>query len=549
MGYNSLTLTHMGFCDKVLAKRPRKEHSRMKKTIKRTLAVLLALLMTLGAGTAAASAAAPGASAVRAQSAAPASAADRQFRRISRADGVTMQGIPDPNALILSVKTPPDNTSYLLGFESPELSGLVITANYGGKKFDMAWDELYGEIWSSDKVITWELWVDKTDFPSAPGSVTVPVHCFCEQYTSEGGGWYSYETSSEGTIGIAFQAASILDLKTGETPIALDTPLDYTLTGTPDQLEPDFFVFTPAATGVYTLTASNYPDKTAPVGILLAADGSFLGAITYDLGKQPLQYFLEAGKTYYFAVDYVYSQAPVSPYGLTLTLTARAPAALTLDAAKPISVGEGGRSGALLTFTPSQSGDYCFRSQSANWDLYAKLFDSAMGQIAANDDGGVRYITAYDSGWFEYTYNFKIVYTLEAGKTYYLMVAAFGGDYEDYSPAGDDASVIVEKCYLRGAGSAVKAIYEEYPPFWSMFQTNYDEIHIETSPEYFGFHQVYDPLTVSFWYDFVPTKTGATSVYAYPTADETLQAKCDVRITYNWWQWLLVIFCFAWIWM
>jgi len=514
----------------------------MKKTFKRTLAILLAALILLSGASVAAAAvpanAKPGS----------ASGTNRQFRRIPAAtsDGFSAQGIPAPSSLILSVKTPPDDTTYLLGMETPELSGLVVTINMGGTKFDAEWNKGWGRVSIGNKEIYWELWIDRTELPTTPGSANVIVHCYCESYDYN---TFSYR-SDEGTLAVSFTALSVLGLKTGETPIVPGTPLDWTLTGAPDQFQPDFFVFTPTATGLYTLTASGYPNATSPLGVLLTSDGAVLGTVSYDLDRQPLQYLLQAGETYYFAVDYVYYQTPVSPYGLTLKLTTQAPSALSLDVAKPLAVSGDGRCGALLTFTPTQSGDYCFRSQSGNWDLYAKLFDDTMKQVAANDDGGTRYLTRYYGGWLTYSFNFKISYTLQAGKTYYLSVANVNGDaYENDTPAANDASVLVEKCYLRGARDTVKAYYEGYIPFAEMFETNYDEIYIDTSPGYFGVHKVYDPRTVSFWYDFVPIKIGSTTVFANPTINETVTARCNVRVTYNWWQWLLVIFCFAWIWM
>jgi len=507
----------------------------MKKTLRRTLAILLAALLALGV-----SMVASAAQIFPPQSPAP------MARRVSNLEAsVGVRAIPTPGRLHLSVKTAPTDAEYLLGFESPDLTGLVIAVEQSGMKFDAAWDDNYGYRSFGNIRIYWEMRIDKTELPKEPGDVYVTVHYFGETDNYEDWTWQTFE----GTVDVPLKAVSPLSKMTGAFPMALNLPMPTTLIGATDEISPGFYSFTPAQTGIYLLSVSDYPADTAPIGLLAAADGRVLGNASFHLGRQPLQYLLEAGKTYYFALDYTYDKDPVVPYGLTLLVTRKNPAALELDKIKALEVNkDDGYYTALFAFTPSGTGDYCFRSFSSNWDLYAQLFDSDMNPLASNDDGETKYYTPYDEGWLYYSINFKINYHLEEGRTYYLSVGGSGVFYEDYYEAANDASVTVEKVYLRGAGP-VNVSYEESPiPFYAMFDTNCEEIAIDAPFDYFDFHKIYDPLTVTYSYGYVPIKLGTATVSATDNASG-LQASCRVGINYSWWQWILVICCFGWAWL
>ena len=67
----------------------------------------------------------------------------------------------------------------------------------------------------------------------------------------------------------------------------------------------------------------------------------------------------------------------------------------------------------LFSFTPSETGDYLFRS-SGGYDTYGTLYDSNMTQLTYDDDGGSNY-------------NFAISYTLNAGTKYYFGARMYSG--------------------------------------------------------------------------------------------------------------------------
>lgn len=72
-----------------------------------------------------------------------------------------------------------------------------------------------------------------------------------------------------------------------------------------------------------------------------------------------------------------------------------------------VELAEGGNE-KVLAYTPSESGVYGFYSTGSE-DTYASLYDSDENCLMSNDDGGENY-------------NFKIICSLEGGKTYYLAV-------------------------------------------------------------------------------------------------------------------------------
>ena len=72
-----------------------------------------------------------------------------------------------------------------------------------------------------------------------------------------------------------------------------------------------------------------------------------------------------------------------------------------------VEIAEGGNE-KVLAYTPSESGVYGFYSTGSE-DTYASLYDSDENCLMSNDDGGENY-------------NFKIICSLEGGKTYYLAV-------------------------------------------------------------------------------------------------------------------------------
>ena len=520
----------------------------MGKITKRILALLLASLMILGAATAAAAA---GVS----QAPAPCAAKERQTAK-GAAAGPVQQSIPAPGALKLSIKPgcDPTATEYLLGFEKPDLSGLVLEVEMNGKKFDAAWDEGSGGFYSNDMEYYWSLSIIDSELPAVPGPPTkIIVHFYGETFDYNRWEYITYAGTVDVTTVIAL---SLLDKKVTETELFVDTAEDTALEDL-GGYSPNFYKFVPEADGFYALSASDFANDTRPFGALLKApEGTVLGTMSNDLGSQPLVFYLEADVTYYYVVDYMYDKAPVAPgtYTLTLLVEAYTPATLTLDQAEELSLGGPNESyNGIFTFKPTRTGDYCFRSVSGGIDLAADLLDESMAVLAGNDDGETRYYTP--EYYYSYTcgLDFKFVHRLAANATYYLSVRSLDGYFYDYGSDSNAGEIVVEEAYLRSPSGTVKAYYEEYPPFDSMFASNYDNIDITAGGDYFAYHKIYMPKLVRFGYGYVAAKIGNTTVSAVvldsswnPT---NVKADANVRITYSWWQWLLVIFCFGWIWL
>jgi len=523
----------------------------MKKTGKCALAALLAILMALGTATAAAAAGLPQPAANL--GAANAAARERQIEKGTArgvlSDGPVQQSIPAPGALRLKVKAGWTPGDYLLGFEKPDLSGLVIEVEMGDRKFDAKWDDRSGWFYDGNTEYYWRLFVVESEFPATPGAVNVPVHFYGEGYDYNSWQYTEYA----GTVDVPMVALSLLSLWTANRGVlTADEPLPTTLLDE-GAFTPNFYSFTPGISGFYALSASGtFAAGTRPFGVLLkASDGTILGNMSNDLKNQPLVFYLEAGVEYYYAVDYMYDKDPVAPgaFALTLLVAAYAPAALALNQSKQLPLGgQNERFNGIFSFTPTETRDYCFRSAADGIDLAADLLSTSMAVLASNDDGQTRFLTPWYSVWLDYGLDFKIVYRLEKDQTYFLSVRSIDGYFYNY---GDNNSAVVwvEEAYLRGAAGTVTAIYEEYPPFYNMFSSNYDAVTISASDEYFNYGKVYMPTLVQFWYDYVAVKTGTTTVSAVVVDKPNVKAQATVSITYNWWQWLLVIFCFGWLWL
>jgi hypothetical protein len=246
----------------------------------------------------------------------------------------------------------------------------------------------------------------------------------------------------------------------------------------------------------------------------------------------------------------MYDKNPVAAFTLTLVGKPYTPEALQLDRYKQLTLGDrNAKYNGIFTFVPGKTGDYCFSSSSDGIDLAADLLGANMAILASNDDGLTRYYTPGPSLWFSYGLDFKLVYRLEQGKTYFLSVRNIDGYWYNYGDDGS-ASVLVEEAYLKAAAGTSRVTYEEYPPFHEIFPSNYDMIDVSASWEYFNYSKIYYPTLVTFGYGYVAAKTGTTTVSAEVMGVTGVpKVQANVRISYNWWQWLLVIFCFGWIWL
>ena len=136
-----------------------------------------------------------------------------------------------------------------------------------------------------------------------------------------------------------------------------------------------------------------------------------------------MEYVLTAGQTYYLGVKWNDSNSSGTvPILLTLgehsytknesgqfvcTCGVASPYSITLDQSLDVDVPAGEI--VRIPFEPEYTHEYVFRSTLSSGDTYGYIYDAEGKQLVSNDDSG-------GSG------QFKITYTLNAGKTYYLGV-------------------------------------------------------------------------------------------------------------------------------
>ena len=100
---------------------------------------------------------------------------------------------------------------------------------------------------------------------------------------------------------------------------------------------------------------------------------------------------------------------------------------ITLDQAVQVSLKAGNSQiYNYYKFVPEESGTYAFYSESS-YDTYGQLLGADYELLANNDDSSTNE-------------NFRIIYSCEAGKTYYIGIRAYGA-YAN----GKNAELYVEK--------------------------------------------------------------------------------------------------------
>jgi len=152
--------------------------------------------------------------------------------------------------------------------------------------------------------------------------------------------------------------------------------------------------------GEYRDLHVNYlPENAISEGITWESSDPEIVEIEYDGYDWAGIYFVSPGTATITAT---------SENGLTdsITFTVLEPAEIQLDEEVVVSTDvDGGK--ALFCFVPEVTGTYVFYSYDNNFDTYGHLYDAQMYQLASNDDGGEGS-------------NFKVVYELTAGETYYF---------------------------------------------------------------------------------------------------------------------------------
>ncbi len=212
--------------------------------------------------------------------------------------------------------------------------------------------------------------------------------------------------------------------------LELDVPVDVTVS---EAGEIVMLAFMPAESGVYYFTSNAIEED--PKGYFYDSDFTQLGVVDdyNSFTDRPtsnfsIECYLEAEKIYYFGAG-CWSDG-TGTYPVTLSRTAPNTSAtpeettypeetypeedlpvLELDVPTQVTINEA-YGDVRFQFTPAESGKYVFES-AGDMDTKCDLYDSEKNWLTGDDDTG-------------YDYNFKLIYELEAGKTYYF-VAFFSG--------------------------------------------------------------------------------------------------------------------------
>ncbi|MDR2686413.1 MAG: hypothetical protein LBB75_01570 [Oscillospiraceae bacterium] len=211
----------------------------MNKATKRILAALLAALMVLGVSTAAAA------------------APSKSPRRSGGASTGTTAAAPADPAGTLAIKTQPSSTSFKLYEESPDLAGLVVTAQGGGlaAATDVSYDAVFNLNPAKGRIL-WSFYVEPADSESwwVEGENDAVLYVYGYQCTEfhrvekVGGVWYGTfdeEIVFYGNTGIKVTAT--VSQSSRERTLTLDKPekVNY------DGWNPSLFKFTAPRDGYY----------------------------------------------------------------------------------------------------------------------------------------------------------------------------------------------------------------------------------------------------------------------------------------------------------
>ena len=247
-------------------------------------------------------------------------------------------------------------------------------------------------------------------------------------------------------------------------------------TGTPALVS-----FVPSESGEYEIYSTGDDDTKAE---LYDSDQHML-TDNDDGGENQnfkLSFRLEAGKTYYIAARYFYAYMTG-----TMTLVVKKgedrPIAVVNEGENTVEIAEAGKA-AWVSFVPEKSAEYDIYSTGTE-DTKAELYDSEKKRLAENDDADG-----------ENNRNFKISYTLEAGKVYYIVVR-----YYNDSMSGN-LTVMIER------GKEVEQPEQPEQPYLIL---NEGENVVEVAE-----------AGKSAWTSFTTDKTGEYRIYS--TGDEDARA-------------------------
>ena len=247
-------------------------------------------------------------------------------------------------------------------------------------------------------------------------------------------------------------------------------------TGTPALVS-----FVPSESGEYEIYSTGDDDTKAE---LYDSDQHML-TDNDDGGENQnfkLSFRLEAGKTYYIAARYFYAYM-TGTMTLVVEKGEERPIAVVNEGENTVEIAEAGK-GTWVSFVPEKSAEYDIYSTGTE-DTKAELYDSEKKRLAENDDADG-----------ENNRNFKISYTLEAGKVYYIVVR-----YYNDSMSGN-LTVMIER------GKEVEQPEQPEQPYLVL---NEGENVVEVAE-----------AGKSAWTSFTTDKTGEYRIYS--TGDEDARA-------------------------
>ena len=218
-----------------------------------------------------------------------------------------------------------------------------------------------------------------------------------------------YSSSLTASFTLRLTCESVTEVKATGNSLPLDQDVSVSIT---HGGQTAVYYFTPVTAGIYTLTSSGDQDTYAT---LYAGDSATPLTANDDGGTDnnfSVTRQMNTGVTYRYEVR-LYGNSATGSFTIRLTQESETVngSELTLNEARTVEIASAG-SAVRFSFTPTVTGTYQLTA-SGNDDTYCSLYQEGGAQPIAYDD---------DSGP---DHNFSLVYSLEAGVTYYYEVRYF----------------------------------------------------------------------------------------------------------------------------
>lgn len=458
------------------------------------------------------------------------------------AEGATPQATPDPDKKELLIVTQPDKLDFIVGIENPSLKGLVVS--------------LDGETYSYSDNGKENLYFSLSFSSQAVGANEYEL--YVENYI-QGQGWIFGRTT------LTFTGISLLGMITAE-PIALtlnewkDAPLSQT------DGEYTLFSFTPAKDGEYEFDGywSSEDDEWVDLyACLLDSQGNLLSKSGRDYGIW-LNVQLQAGKTYYLVMDYIYFIDTAPKVSAEVLVHKTSLDALALNTPETVNP-----ENAWFAFTPEDSGWYSFKSSGGAGvnpfvSIQRKYYNDEWGEwveepVAENDDAVIQLFNANSKNdgfpWLvgtipKGTLEFGIAVYLYGGEPYQVYTSCYADGGYSFQMTVTKTQDYTAQLSLQNVNLNVR----ESKPSESLFKSvpqACDVLFLETwngtSPLFPGVFPVVDYLQYN--YDQITGMRRGTSTAAFSNIAGDELGTVEIRVDYSFWQWLQVIFLAGWLWL